>query len=67
LDKWNNKSTDFLRILQVIQKGNSLIERDGYLKSQFGSITVFGKKQLTCKEWPFYYFGQDDATRGNHK
>jgi len=44
-----------------------LIERDGYLKSQFGSITVFGKKQLTFKGWPLYYFGQNGTTRGNNK
>ena len=36
-------------------------------KSQFGSITVFGKKQLTFKGWPLYYFGQDGTTRGNNK
>lgn len=36
-------------------------------KSQFGSITVFGKKQLTFKGWPLYYFGLDSTTRGNSK
>jgi predicted lipoprotein with Yx(FWY)xxD motif len=36
-------------------------------KSLFGSITVFGKKQLTFKSWPLYYFGADGATRGNNK
>jgi predicted lipoprotein with Yx(FWY)xxD motif len=33
-------------------------------KSLFGSITVFGKKQLTYKGWPLYFFGQDNTTRG---
>jgi predicted lipoprotein with Yx(FWY)xxD motif len=28
-------------------------------KSLFGSITVFGRKQLTYKGWPIYYFGSD--------
>jgi len=40
-------------------------------KTQFGSITVLGKKQLTYKGWPMYYYGADaDAVglfRGNNK
>jgi predicted lipoprotein with Yx(FWY)xxD motif len=36
-------------------------------KSLFTSTTVFGKKQLTYKGWPLYYFGQDATTRGNNK
>lgn len=34
--------------------------------SDFGTITVHGKKQLTYKKWPLYYFGQDTA-RGDNK
>ena len=33
-------------------------------KTLFGSISVFGKKQLTYKGWPLYHFGQDGDTRG---
>ncbi len=33
-------------------------------KSQFSTIDVFGKKQVTYKGWPLYYFGPDNATRG---
>jgi len=36
-------------------------------KTKFGSITVFGKKQLTYKGWPLYYFGVDGNTRGLNK
>lgn len=36
-------------------------------KTLFGSITVFGKKQLTYKGWPLYYFGQDSSSRGSNK
>lgn len=36
-------------------------------KTLFSSTTVFGKKQLTYKGWPLYYFGQDSAVRGNNK
>lgn len=36
-------------------------------KTLFGSITVFGKKQLTYKGWPLYYFGQDAGVRGANK
>jgi predicted lipoprotein with Yx(FWY)xxD motif len=33
-------------------------------KTLFGSITVFGKKQLTYKGWPLYFFGQDAGAPG---
>ncbi|WP_299536773.1 hypothetical protein [Ulvibacterium sp.] len=33
--------------------------------SDFGSINVFGRQQLTYKGWPLYYFGQD-AQRGDN-
>jgi len=36
-------------------------------EENFGSIDVSGKKQLTYKGWPLYYFGQDMMVRGNTK
>jgi len=40
-------------------------------KSLFGSITAVGKKQLTYRGWPMYYFGADQdasgAFRGSNK
>ncbi|MBE9668790.1 hypothetical protein [Mucilaginibacter boryungensis] len=36
-------------------------------KSQFGTITVFGKAQLVFKGHPLYYFGQDAGVRGSTK
>lgn len=37
-------------------------------KTMFGSITVGGKKQLTYKGWPIYYFGADvDAVTGKYR
>lgn len=33
----------------------------------FGTITVFGKTQLTYKGWPLYTFGADGNVRGNNK
>lgn len=36
-------------------------------KTLFGSTTVYGKKQLTYKGWPLYYFGQDGGQRGSNK
>ena len=33
--------------------------------SLFGSITVFGRQQLTYKGWPIYYWGQD-SVRGQN-
>jgi predicted lipoprotein with Yx(FWY)xxD motif len=34
-------------------------------KTQFGSITVFGHKQLTYKQWPLYYFYLDTTPASN--
>lgn len=34
--------------------------------SDFGTIDVYGKTQLTYKGWPLYYFGQD-SQRGDNK
>lgn len=39
----------------------------GMDKSEFGEIDVFGRKQLTFRGWPLYYFGQDQTIRGNNK
>ncbi|QMW01803.1 hypothetical protein [Spirosoma foliorum] len=36
-------------------------------KTDFATITVFGKTQLTYKGWPLYYFGSDNAQRGSTK
>jgi len=35
-------------------------------RSDFGTINVFGRTQLTYKGWPIYYFGSDSA-RGDNK
>lgn len=34
--------------------------------ADFGTISVYGRSQLTYKGWPLYYFGQD-ANRGDNK
>lgn len=36
-------------------------------RTDFSSITVFGRDQLTYKGWPLYYFGGDNAARGMTK
>ena len=36
-------------------------------KTDFLSIQVFGRTQLTYKGWPLYNFGQDSTTRGSNK
>lgn len=36
-------------------------------KTLFSSINVYGKKQLTYKGWPMYYFGADSMIRGLNK
>ncbi|MHC6201525.1 COG4315 family predicted lipoprotein [Elizabethkingia miricola] len=44
-----------------------IVVPSGLDKSLFGSITVFGKKQLTYKGWPLYHFGQDNMVMGSNK
>ncbi|QHS63807.1 hypothetical protein [Chitinophaga agri] len=39
----------------------------GFNKADFTVITVLGKKQITYKGWPMYYFGQDGKVRGANK
>ncbi|MCF2490506.1 hypothetical protein [Dyadobacter sp. CY347] len=39
----------------------------GVDKALFSTIDVFGKKQLTYKGWPLYYFGPDEMKRGMTK
>ena len=36
-------------------------------KTLFGTIDVFGKKQVTYRGWPLYYFGPDNKVRGATK
>lgn len=36
-------------------------------KTLFTAIDVFGRKQLTYKGWPLYYFGADNMQRGSNK
>lgn len=45
----------------TLDKIPSILNRD-----DFGVIDVFGKKQLTYKGWPLYYFGKDKE-RGDNK
>jgi len=39
----------------------------GFNKADFTIITVLGKKQISYKGWPMYYFGQDAKVRGANK
>lgn len=34
-------------------------------KTQFDTLTVYGRVQLVYKGWPLYYFGKDSLQRGN--
>ncbi len=36
-------------------------------ENDFGSIDVHGRKQLTYKGWPLYYYGDDNQQRGSNK
>jgi predicted lipoprotein with Yx(FWY)xxD motif len=39
----------------------------GFVKTDFAIITVLGKKQITYKGWPMYYFGADASVMGANK
>lgn len=39
----------------------------GFAKTDFAIITVLGKKQITYKGWPLYYFGADAKVMGASK
>ncbi|MVM39526.1 hypothetical protein GO730_21200 [Spirosoma sp. HMF3257] len=52
----------------IFQTSSTIGEIPSALKrSDFATITVFGKTQLTYKGWPLYYFGSDNGQRGNTK
>jgi predicted lipoprotein with Yx(FWY)xxD motif len=50
-----------------IYETNKVVVPSTLDKAKFGSITVFGRNQLTYKGWPLYYFGQDASMRGSNK
>jgi len=50
-----------------IYETNKIVVPSTVDKTKFGSITVFGRTQLTYNGWPLYHFGQDGQTRGFNK
>ncbi|WP_079241948.1 hypothetical protein [Chryseobacterium indologenes] len=50
-----------------IYETDKIVVPSGLDKTLFGSITVFGRKQLTYKGWPLYRFGQDNMVMGSNK
>lgn len=50
-----------------IYETDKIVVPSGLDKTLFGSITVFGRKQLTYKGWPLYHFGQDNMIMGSNK
>lgn len=51
----------------IIYEADEIVIPSKLEKSSFGTIDVFGKKQLTYKGWPLYYFGQDEGVAGSNK
>jgi predicted lipoprotein with Yx(FWY)xxD motif len=50
-----------------IYETNKIVVPSTLDKTKFGSITVFGRNQLTYNGWPLYHFGQDANVRGSNK
>lgn len=50
-----------------IYETDKIVVPSGLDKTSFGSIIVFGRKQLTYKGWPLYHFGQDNMIMGSNK
>jgi len=51
----------------IIYEADEIVVPSKLDKSLFGTIDVFGKKQLTYNGWPLYYFGQDEDVPGSNK
>jgi len=67
-NKNNNTKSDFSNdVTWPVYTADLQSLPTGVDKSLFSTIDVFGKKQLTYKGWPLYYFGPDAATRGATK
>ncbi|MGX5820417.1 COG4315 family predicted lipoprotein [Chitinophaga lutea] len=52
---WPIYEADFVKAPSTLNAGD------------FSTISVFGRKQLTYKGWPLYYFGPDAQVRGKTK
>ncbi|MBA4140990.1 MAG: hypothetical protein H0X70_10930, partial [Segetibacter sp.] len=67
-NKNNYTKTDFSNTpIWPIYETDKIVVPSVLDKTLFGVIDVFGKKQLTYKGWPLYYFGQDAQVRGANK
>ncbi len=70
-DKYNKNNytkADFSNnSIWPIYETDKMIVPSAVDKSLFSAIDVFGKKQLTYKGWPLYYFIQDAGIRGANK
>lgn len=51
----------------IVYEAGDIVVPSKVDKSLFGTIDVFGKKQLTYNGWPLYYFGQDEGSAGSNK
>lgn len=51
----------------IVYQAKDIVVPSKLDKSLFGTIDVFGKKQLTYNGWPLYYFGQDEGAMGSNK
>ncbi len=67
-DKNNFTKSDFSNnSLWAIYQDSLQAVPVGVDSSDFGTIDVYGRKQLTYKGWPLYEFGQDSLRRGSTK
>ena len=49
----------------IIYEAGEIVLPSKLDSSLFGTIDVFGKKQLTYNGWPLYYFGADEGVAGS--
>ena len=62
LANFSNNAAWPIDTVKTVQNVPSILD-----KTQFETITVFGKTQLVYKGWPLYYFGKDNGQRGNNR
>jgi predicted lipoprotein with Yx(FWY)xxD motif len=67
VNNWTNADAAHNAIWPIYEIGEVKNVPTGFAKADFTIITVLGKKQITYKGWPLYYFGADAKVMGANK
>lgn len=67
VNNWTNTDAAHNAIWPIYEIAEVKSVPTGFAKTDFAIITVLGKKQITYKGWPLYYFGADAKVMGANK